>query len=302
MRFVLVLALALAACHSDPQPAHPEPGEVPPLPPASGTPVGYLIDSSSELNLRDDQLQKLKDIDSSLAAQNADIDVQLRQIEKPEPEEQITPQEQKQGRKRERRNMAPGQSIVTNSDAGKLHQMHADNDKAALKQAWAAARCDAEADREEDPRGSWRRSSGRSEEARQGRRQRRPAAPRHGTVSATPRVPRGVSRWISARAWVYGPAMHTTLLFLVLAAAACSKEGAAARAAATAGRRARAGEERRADRGGKAVGEGHGSQAAQAPRSMRRSPNGRTRPTSRTRTRPPPRRPASRAEHRRSRS
>ena len=45
--------------------------------------------------------------------------------------------EQKQGKKRERRNMAPGQSIVTNSDAGKLHQMHADNDKAALKQAWA---------------------------------------------------------------------------------------------------------------------------------------------------------------------
>ena len=138
MRFVLVFVLALAAaCHSDPQPVHPEPGEVPPLPPASGTPVGYLIDSSSDLNLRDDQLQKLKDIDSSLAAQNADIDVQLRQIEKPEPEEQITPQEQKQGKKRERRNMAPGQSTITNSDAAKLHQMHADNDKAALKQAWA---------------------------------------------------------------------------------------------------------------------------------------------------------------------
>jgi len=137
MRFAFVLALALAACHSDPQPAHPAPGEVPPLPPASGTPVGYLIDSSSDLKLRDDQLQKLKDIDTSLGAQNADIDVQLRQIEKPEPEEQISPQEQKQGRKRDRRNMAPGQSIVTNSDAAKLHQMHADNDKAALKRAWA---------------------------------------------------------------------------------------------------------------------------------------------------------------------
>ena len=139
MRFAFVLALALAACHynNDPSPAHPAPGEVPPLPPASGTPVGYLIDSSSDLKLRDDQLQKLKDIDASLAAQNADLDVQIRQIEKPEPEEQISPQEMKQGRKAERRNMAPGQSTITNADAAKLHQMHADNDKAALKQAWA---------------------------------------------------------------------------------------------------------------------------------------------------------------------
>ena len=33
MRFALafVLALAITACHSDPQPAHPAPGEVPPL-------------------------------------------------------------------------------------------------------------------------------------------------------------------------------------------------------------------------------------------------------------------------------
>ncbi|MEO6771899.1 MAG: hypothetical protein ABI467_02625 [Kofleriaceae bacterium] len=137
MRFVFVLALALAACHSDPQPAHPAAGELPPLPPASGTPVGYLIDSSGDLNLRDDQLQKLKDIDSSLAAQNADIDVQLRQIEKPEPEEELTPQQQKQGMKRDRQNHAPGASVITNSDAAKLHQMHAANDKAAIKQAWA---------------------------------------------------------------------------------------------------------------------------------------------------------------------
>jgi hypothetical protein len=137
MRFVFVLFLALAACHSDPQPAHPAPGELPPLPPASGTPVGYLIDSSGDLKLRDDQLQKLKDIDASLAARNADLDVQLRQIEKPEPDEEITPQEQKQGKKRQRMNHAPGQSTITNADAAKLHQMHADNDKASLKQAWA---------------------------------------------------------------------------------------------------------------------------------------------------------------------
>lgn len=137
MRFALVLFLAIAACHSDPAPAHPEPGEVPPLPPASGTPVGYLIDSSSDLNLREDQIQKLKDIDASLAAQNADLDVQLRQIEKPQDEEHLSPQEMKAGAKPQHYNNAPGASVKTNADAAKLHQMHADNDKAALKKAWA---------------------------------------------------------------------------------------------------------------------------------------------------------------------
>lgn len=138
MRFVFVLLFALAAgCHSDPQPQHPQPGDLPPLPPASGTPVGYLIDSSSELKLRDDQLTKLKDIDTSLAAKNADIDVQLRQIEKPEQEEELTPQQQKAGEKKQRHNHAPGAAVVTNADAGKLHEIHNQNDRDALKQAWA---------------------------------------------------------------------------------------------------------------------------------------------------------------------
>lgn len=138
MRFVLVVLLALVAgCPHDQQPTHPQPGDLPPLPPASGTPVGYLIDSSGELKLRDDQLTKLKDIDASLAAKNADIDVQLRQIEKPEQEEDLTPQQQKAGEKRQRHNHAPGAAVVTNADAAKLHEIHNQNDKDALKQAWA---------------------------------------------------------------------------------------------------------------------------------------------------------------------
>ncbi|MEO8845846.1 MAG: hypothetical protein ABI591_07535 [Kofleriaceae bacterium] len=137
MRFVLVVLLGLAACHSEPQPVHPAPGETPPLPPASGTPVGYLIDSSSDLKLRDDQLQKLQQIDGSLAARNADIDVQLRQIEKPEEEEHLTPTEVKAGQKPQRKNHAPGSGMTTNADAAKLHEIHNANDKDALKQAWA---------------------------------------------------------------------------------------------------------------------------------------------------------------------
>ena len=62
MRFALVLGLgvgfAVTGCHHDPVPAHPQPGELPPLPPASGTPIGYLIDSATDLKLRDDQLKR----------------------------------------------------------------------------------------------------------------------------------------------------------------------------------------------------------------------------------------------------
>ncbi len=143
MRFALVFVLAIAAgCHHDPQPMHPAPGDLPPLPPASGTPVGYLIDSSSELKLTDDQLTKLKDIDASLSAKNADLDVQLRQIEKPEEDEALSPQEQKAGVKRQRHNHAPGADIQTNANAARLHQLHNANDKDALKRAWAVLDAD----------------------------------------------------------------------------------------------------------------------------------------------------------------
>jgi hypothetical protein len=135
MRLLLALLLAFAGCH--PQPTKPAPDEVPPLPPASGTAVGYLVDAARELALRDDQLVKLKEIDASLAAQNGQIDAQLRQIEKPVPEEELTPQQQKAGVKPQRYNNAPGASTITTDDSMKLRKLRDDNDRDALKKAFA---------------------------------------------------------------------------------------------------------------------------------------------------------------------
>ena len=76
-------------------------------------------------------------LDSSLAAQDADIDVQIRQIEKPEDEETLTPQEQKAHIKQQRYNMAPGQNMKTTPDSQRLHAIRDQNDRAAISKAWA---------------------------------------------------------------------------------------------------------------------------------------------------------------------
>jgi len=131
MRLVLAL-LFVFACHNETSPAHPNPGDHPPLPPASGTPIGYLLDSQSDLKLRDEQIKKLQELDASLAARDAEIDTQLRAIEKPEQEEP-TPK----GQQPKRRNMAPGSSGPPQGDAAKLHAMRDSNDRDALKKAWA---------------------------------------------------------------------------------------------------------------------------------------------------------------------
>jgi len=111
---------------------HPQGTELPPLPPSSGTPVGYLVDNAPQLQLRDEQLAKLKEIDQSLGAKNAELDTQLRLIEKPaedpEPERGAPPP---------RHNNAPGAQIKTTPDAAKLHSAHNDNDREALLQAFA---------------------------------------------------------------------------------------------------------------------------------------------------------------------
>jgi len=133
----LAIALALVGCHHDPQPMHPAPGDLPPLPPASGTPIGYLIDSAKDLQLRDDQVKQLQDIDRSLAARDAEIDTQLRQIERPEEEQDPSPKEMKNGAKRPRHAYAPGAAVQTNADAQKLHNMRAANDRDAVKKALA---------------------------------------------------------------------------------------------------------------------------------------------------------------------
>lgn len=129
-RLVLVAALfASAACHKEPPPAYAEQ----PLPPASGTAIGYLIDNSGQLDLSAEQVTKLQAIDDSLSARNESIDTQLREIEKPEPIEEdpknpsATPP-----------NMAPGaQPIRTTKDAGKLHEARKTNSKEALEKAFA---------------------------------------------------------------------------------------------------------------------------------------------------------------------
>lgn len=132
---VLALSLALVAgCHKDPdlQPQHAKSEDLPPLPPSTGTPVGYLIDARDRLALSADQLSKLKAIDASLAAQNESIDTQIRAIEKP-PEEE--PPEK--GAPPKRINHAPGVDIKATPDSQKLHAAHDANDRDALKRVFA---------------------------------------------------------------------------------------------------------------------------------------------------------------------
>ncbi len=114
-----------------------EPGGPPPLPSASGSVIGYLIDAKSTLALRDEQVSKLEKIDSSLAARNGQIDAQLRMIEKPVPGEQLSPQQMKAGEKEARYNNAPGASTVGTDDSMKLHKLRDQNDADAIKEALA---------------------------------------------------------------------------------------------------------------------------------------------------------------------
>lgn len=114
-----------------------EPSGPPPLPPASGSVIGYLIDAKAQLSLRDDQLAKLEKIDSSLAARNGQLDAQLRMIEKPAPAEQLSPQQMKAGEKPARYNNAPGASTMGTDDSQKIHKLRDDNDREAIKEALA---------------------------------------------------------------------------------------------------------------------------------------------------------------------
>jgi hypothetical protein len=133
MRFAVVLLLALAACHHDTPPAHPKPGDLPPLPPASGTPIGYLLDSQSELKLREDQVKQLQEIDASLAVRDAEIDTQLRQIDSRQAAEEEPPP---RGAPQKPRNRAPGAAGKPTGDAATLHKIRDTNDRDALRKAW----------------------------------------------------------------------------------------------------------------------------------------------------------------------
>ena len=131
LRLLLILCVCLSACKRDPQPMKPKEGELPPLPPASGTAVGYLVDSAATLELRADQLEKLKQIDFSLAAKNDSIDTQIRAIETPE----VEPQQK--DKPPPRHNNAPGAQVRRTPDSQKLHKQREANDAEALAKAFA---------------------------------------------------------------------------------------------------------------------------------------------------------------------
>lgn len=128
-----LLVLALGACRNEAKPVAPGEAELPPLPPSSGTHVGYLLDNATQLELNLTQVEELKRIDASLAATNDSIDTQLREIEKPQ---DLGPPPEK-GAPPAKVNMAPGAMPMTTSrDAQKLHAARAANNQDALGKAF----------------------------------------------------------------------------------------------------------------------------------------------------------------------
>jgi len=134
LRATLLSLLLVAGCRhdSDPAPVHPAESDLPPLPPSSGTPVGYMLDNAGSLQLRDEQVAKLREIDNSLSARDAEIDTQLRIIEKPAEDPPAA-----KGAPPPRHNNAPGAQIKTTADAAKLHEARRQNDDEALTKAFA---------------------------------------------------------------------------------------------------------------------------------------------------------------------
>lgn len=113
----------------------PSESETPPLPPASGTPVGYLLDNASQLKLSGDQYDKLRQIDNSLSAKNDAIDTQLREIETPEEE---APPDKNAPPPIRPRNMAPGAAPMrTTIDAARLHEARTAQNTEAVEKAFA---------------------------------------------------------------------------------------------------------------------------------------------------------------------
>jgi len=67
-RLLLSLALVVAGCHhDDPPPAAPKPS-------STGTPIGYLLDATTDLQLTDDQTHELRGMDETLKMRLAEID------------------------------------------------------------------------------------------------------------------------------------------------------------------------------------------------------------------------------------
>jgi hypothetical protein len=85
---------ALAGCGAPPRrtaaPAA-QPDERPPLPPASGSPIGLLVEDAAELVLSNDQLGKLREIDDGLGVKLAAYDGALRTPDPARPEDPDKP-------------------------------------------------------------------------------------------------------------------------------------------------------------------------------------------------------------------
>ncbi|MBX3155177.1 MAG: hypothetical protein KF773_04185 [Deltaproteobacteria bacterium] len=126
----LAAGLLVTGCHKDPKVMTPKEGELPPLPPASGTAIGYLVDNATQLRLDDAQLKRLKEIDESLAARNDALDTQLRSIEKPDEEPG------QKGQPAPRHNHAPGAQVKTNKNAARIKEVKSANEREALRGAW----------------------------------------------------------------------------------------------------------------------------------------------------------------------
>ncbi|HET7501466.1 MAG TPA: hypothetical protein VFK02_10700 [Kofleriaceae bacterium] len=77
LRLVVALSLCATGCsHEATQVVQPA-NEPPPLPPASGTPIGYLLEDG-RLQLTADQRTKMKEIDEELAGRLANLDAAQR--------------------------------------------------------------------------------------------------------------------------------------------------------------------------------------------------------------------------------
>src|SRR4051794_7461475 len=80
--FVLAAA-SMIGCHSsNTEPIIAEPGEQAPLPPASGTAIGLLLDDT-RLKLRPEQADRLHEIDQQLETRNESLEAQLREMDHP---------------------------------------------------------------------------------------------------------------------------------------------------------------------------------------------------------------------------
>jgi hypothetical protein len=80
LRLALAIAVAVpgaAGCSHEATPVVQPASEPPPLPPASGTPIGYLLEEP-RLGLTGEQRTKLKQIDDELADRLANLDVAQR--------------------------------------------------------------------------------------------------------------------------------------------------------------------------------------------------------------------------------